>query len=76
MAAGESGKVDHFQPHPVKEQLTVDCCVRSSPSWPEGIFLGFQHYLVMLGTIVIVSTILVPLMGGGNVIINFFLTFS
>jgi hypothetical protein len=38
MAAGESGgggggKVDHFQPHPVKEQLTVDCCVRSSPSW-------------------------------------------
>ncbi|KAJ1402846.1 Xanthine/uracil/vitamin C permease [Sesbania bispinosa] len=67
MAAG-GGKVDEFQPHPVKDQLPgVDYCLTSSPSWPEGILLGFQHYLVMLGTIVIVSTILVPLMGGGNV---------
>jgi len=33
----------------------------------EGVILGFQHYLVVLGTIVIVSTILVPLIGGGNV---------
>ncbi|WJX14880.1 N alpha-acetyl-transferase [Trifolium repens] len=65
---GGGGKVDEFQPHPVKEQLPgVDYCIRSSPSWPEGIFLGFQHYLVMLGSIVIISTILVPLMGGGNV---------
>ncbi|XP_004496870.1 nucleobase-ascorbate transporter 4 [Cicer arietinum] len=77
MAAGEGGeggggggggKVDEFQPHPVKDQLPgVDYCVTSSPSWPEGVFLGFQHYLVMLGTIVIVSSIIVPLMGGGNV---------
>jgi len=34
----------------------------------EGVILGFQHYLVVLGTIVIVSTILVPLIGGGNVV--------
>ncbi|KAK7280247.1 hypothetical protein RJT34_25309 [Clitoria ternatea] len=68
MAAG-GGKVDDSQPHPVKDQLPgVDYCLTSSPSWPEGIVLGFQHYLVMLGTIVIVSTILVPLMGGGHVI--------
>ncbi|XP_061373876.1 nucleobase-ascorbate transporter 4 [Gastrolobium bilobum] len=61
-------KVDEFHPHPVKDQLPdVDYCVNSSPPWHEGILLGFQHYLVMLGTIVIVSTILVPLMGGGNV---------
>ncbi|XP_020201966.1 nucleobase-ascorbate transporter 4 [Cajanus cajan] len=66
--AGGGGKVDDFQPHPVKEQLPgVDYCVTSSPSWPEGIILGFQHYLVVLGTIVIVSTLLVPLIGGGNV---------
>ncbi|XP_027366401.1 nucleobase-ascorbate transporter 4 isoform X1 [Abrus precatorius] len=68
MAAGGGVKIDEFQPHPVKDQLPgVDFCVTSSPSWPEGIILGFQHYLVMLGTIVIVSTMLVPLMGGGNV---------
>lgn len=33
----------------------------------EVILLGFQHYLVMLGTTVSLSTIIVPLMGGGNV---------
>ncbi|KAF7811090.1 Nucleobase-ascorbate transporter 4 [Senna tora] len=60
--------VDEFQPHPVKDQLPgVHYCVTSSPSWPEGILLGFQHYLVMLGTIVLISTFLAPLMGGGNV---------
>ncbi|KAI4295778.1 hypothetical protein L6164_035788 [Bauhinia variegata] len=75
MAAGEEskggkggGKVDEFQPHPVKEQFPgVDYCVTSSPFWPEGILLGFQHFLVMIGTIVIISTLLAPLMGGGNV---------
>lgn len=33
----------------------------------EAMILGFQHYLVMLGTTVIIPTTLVPLMGGGNV---------
>lgn len=33
----------------------------------EAILLGFQHYIVMLGTIVIIATALVPQMGGGNV---------
>jgi len=33
----------------------------------EAILLGFQHYLVMLGTTVIIPTALVPQMGGGNV---------
>ncbi|KAL0356003.1 UNVERIFIED_CONTAM: Nucleobase-ascorbate transporter 6 [Sesamum radiatum] len=32
----------------------------------EAILLGFQHYLVMLGTTVIIPTALVPQMGGGN----------
>lgn len=36
----------------------------------EGIVLGFQHYIVMLGTTVIIPSILVPLMGGGDVSIN------
>ncbi|KDP44514.1 hypothetical protein JCGZ_16347 [Jatropha curcas] len=61
-------KVDDFAPFPIKDQLPgVDFCVSSAPSWPEAILLGFQHYLVMLGTIVIISSVLVPLMGGGNV---------
>ncbi|CAK7330189.1 unnamed protein product [Dovyalis caffra] len=33
----------------------------------EAILVGFQHYLVMLGTTVIIPSIVVPLMGGGNV---------
>ncbi|XP_044509327.1 nucleobase-ascorbate transporter 4-like [Mangifera indica] len=72
MAVGGGGggggqKADEFQPHPVKDQLPgVDICVSSSPSWLEGVILGFQHYLVMLGTAVFIPTILVPLMGGGN----------
>jgi xanthine/uracil permease len=33
----------------------------------EAVLLGFQHYLVMLGTTVIIPTALVPQMGGGNV---------
>ncbi|XP_054785567.1 nucleobase-ascorbate transporter 4 isoform X1 [Prosopis cineraria] len=67
-AKGGGAKGDEFQPHPVKEQLPgVLYCLSSSPTWPEGILLGFQHYLVMLGSIVLISSVLVPFMGGGNV---------
>ncbi|CAK9144969.1 unnamed protein product [Ilex paraguariensis] len=60
-------KVDELVPHPVKEQLPgVDFCVNSNPSWLEAIILGFQHYLVMLGTLVIIARVIVPQMGGGN----------
>ncbi|XP_058081147.1 nucleobase-ascorbate transporter 7-like [Magnolia sinica] len=62
-----AAKQDDFQPHPVKEQLPgVDYCITSPPPWPEAVLLGFQHYLVMLGTTVLIPTILVPQMGGGN----------
>ncbi|KAL3515372.1 hypothetical protein ACH5RR_022274 [Cinchona calisaya] len=61
-------KGDELVPHPVKDQLAgIDYCLNSNPSWPEAIILGFQHFLVMLGTTVIISTIIVPQMGGGNV---------
>lgn len=47
-------------------QLTfLTSCGRYSLA--EAILLGFQHYLVMLGTTVIIPTALVPQMGGGNV---------
>uniref|UniRef100_A0A3Q7ERY7 Uncharacterized protein n=1 Tax=Solanum lycopersicum TaxID=4081 RepID=A0A3Q7ERY7_SOLLC len=59
---------DELVPHPVKDQLPgVDYCINSNPSWAEAVILGFQHYLVMLGTSVIIPTIIVPQMGGGNV---------
>lgn len=60
-------KREELVPHPVKDQLTgVDYCVNSNPPWAEAIILGFQHYLVMLGTTVIIPTIIVPQMGGGK----------
>ncbi|KAJ0106654.1 hypothetical protein Patl1_17982 [Pistacia atlantica] len=55
------------QPHPSKDQLpNISYCITSPPPWPEAILLGFQHYLVMLGTTVLIPTALVPQMGGGN----------
>ncbi|WOK92987.1 nucleobase-ascorbate transporter 6-like [Canna indica] len=65
--AAAAAKQDDTHPHPVKDQLpNVSYCITSPPPWPEAILLGFQHYLVMLGTTVIIPTILVPQMGGGN----------
>ncbi|CAH9087581.1 unnamed protein product [Cuscuta epithymum] len=55
------------QPHPVRDQLpNVSYCITSPPPWPEAILLGFQHYIVMLGTTVLIPTTLVPQMGGGK----------
>ncbi|KAK9060266.1 hypothetical protein SSX86_020970 [Deinandra increscens subsp. villosa] len=60
-------KQDDQQPHPAKDQLpNVSYCMTSPPPWPEAILLGFQHYIVMLGTTVLIPTTLVPQMGGGN----------
>ncbi|KMZ69528.1 Nucleobase ascorbate transporter [Zostera marina] len=62
-----SSKEGDFEPFPVKEQFPgVDYCIRSPPPWPEALLLGFQHYIVMLGTTVFIPTILVHKMGGGD----------
>ncbi|KAK4800028.1 hypothetical protein SAY86_025393 [Trapa natans] len=69
MAGGDGGeaKAEEPQPHPPKDQLpNVSYCITSHPPWPKAILLGFQHFLVMLGTIVIIPTALVPQMGGRN----------
>ncbi|KAJ4763165.1 Nucleobase ascorbate transporter [Rhynchospora pubera] len=53
--------------HPPMEQLQdLEYCIDSNPPWPETILLGFQNYLLMLGTTVMIPTMLVPLMGGTN----------
>ncbi|KAG0476565.1 hypothetical protein HPP92_013406 [Vanilla planifolia] len=62
-----AAKADEFVPFPVKEQLPgIHYCLTSPPPWPEAFFLGFQHYLVMLGTTVLIPTLIVPQMGGGH----------
>ncbi|XP_010532270.1 PREDICTED: nucleobase-ascorbate transporter 5 isoform X2 [Tarenaya hassleriana] len=72
MAGGGGGGAppaakDDPLPHPPKEQLpNISYCITSPPPWPEAILLGFQHYLVMLGTTVLIPSALVPQMGGGN----------
>ncbi|XP_071930585.1 nucleobase-ascorbate transporter 2-like isoform X3 [Coffea arabica] len=42
----------------------LEYCIDSNPSWGEAIALGFQHYILALGTAVMIPTFLVPLMGG------------
>ncbi|KAH1203977.1 putative nucleobase-ascorbate transporter 10 [Glycine max] len=41
------------------------CCARAI-TWSEALLLGFQHYLLTLGITVLIPTILVPQMGGGD----------
>uniref|UniRef100_A0A7C8YP96 Xanthine/uracil/vitamin C permease n=1 Tax=Opuntia streptacantha TaxID=393608 RepID=A0A7C8YP96_OPUST len=51
-----------FQP---QEQLqSLQYCIHSNPSWPQTCILAFQHYIVMLGTTVLIANSIVPVMGG------------
>ncbi|KAM3304823.1 nucleobase-ascorbate transporter 3 [Capsicum chacoense] len=50
---------------PAEQLLQLRYCIHSNPSWPQTALLAFQHYIVMLGTTVMIATVLVPQMGGG-----------
>lgn len=51
--------------HPPMEQLQdLEYCIDSNPPWAETILLAFQNYILVLGTSVMIPTLLVPLMGG------------
>ncbi|KAG6756134.1 hypothetical protein POTOM_039556 [Populus tomentosa] len=53
--------------HPPMDQLQgLEYCIDSNPSWGEAIALGFQHYILALGTAVMIPSFLVPLMGGNH----------
>ncbi|GAA0152847.1 hypothetical protein Leryth_022289 [Lithospermum erythrorhizon] len=53
--------------HPPMEQLQgLEYCIDSNPSWGEAVALGFQHYIMALGTAVMIPSFLVPLMGGND----------
>lgn len=51
---------------PVEQFHQLHYCIHSNPSWPEAFVLAFQHYIVMLGTIVLIASTLVPRMGGDH----------
>ncbi|KVH93096.1 hypothetical protein Ccrd_004859 [Cynara cardunculus var. scolymus] len=53
--------------HPPMEQLQdLEYCIDSNPPWPETILLAFQNYILMLGTSVMIPSMLVQLMGGSD----------
>ncbi|CAM6096745.1 unnamed protein product [Calypogeia fissa] len=53
--------------HEIHEQMPgLRYCINDNPIWPEAIILGFQHYIVNLGTIVLFTNTVVPLMGGSD----------
>ncbi|CAA6653441.1 unnamed protein product [Spirodela intermedia] len=51
-------------PQPSEQLPQLHFCIHSNPSWAITFLFAFQHYIVMLGSIVAISTILVPQMGG------------
>ncbi|XP_074577850.1 nucleobase-ascorbate transporter 2-like [Curcuma longa] len=58
-------KLEEIAAHPPMDQLQgFEYCIDSNPSWGEAAVLGFQHYVLSLGTAVMIPTLLVPLMGG------------
>ncbi|KAK8453701.1 hypothetical protein SEVIR_5G329400v4 [Setaria viridis] len=53
--------------HPPMEQLQgFEYCIDSNPPWGEAIILAFQHYILALGTAVMIPAVLVPMMGGDD----------
>ncbi|KAL3850459.1 hypothetical protein ACJIZ3_012341 [Penstemon smallii] len=62
-----NNKPEEPHPHPVFEQLPgVQYCINSPPPLLEAICLGFQHYLLALGSIVLIPSMLIPQMGGSD----------
>ncbi|XP_078435928.1 xanthine/uracil permease family protein isoform X2 [Wolffia australiana] len=55
-----------YVPQPREQLAHLHFCIQSNPSWRETFLFAFQHYIVMLGSVVAVSSILVPQMGGNN----------
>lgn len=51
--------------HPPMDQLQgFEYCIDSNPSWGEAIALGFQHYILSLGTAVMIPTLLIQAIDG------------
>ncbi|XP_047336443.1 nucleobase-ascorbate transporter 6-like [Impatiens glandulifera] len=60
-------KFEEIKPFPILDQLPgVHYCINSSPPLMIAIALGFQHFLVALGTTIFIPTIFVNQVGGSN----------
>ncbi|PKA61046.1 Nucleobase-ascorbate transporter 2 [Apostasia shenzhenica] len=59
-------KVEEIIHRPMDQLQGFEYCIDSNPSWGEAFLLGFQHYILALGTAVMIPTFLVPLMGGSD----------
>ncbi|XP_074286011.1 nucleobase-ascorbate transporter 1 isoform X2 [Silene latifolia] len=51
---------------PMEQLQDLEYCIDSNPPWAETIILAFQNYILMLGTSVMIPTMLVPAMGGSD----------
>ncbi|XP_028757942.1 LOW QUALITY PROTEIN: nucleobase-ascorbate transporter 1-like [Neltuma alba] len=49
---------------PMEQLQDLEYCIDSNPPWAETILLAFQNYILMLGTSVLIPSIIVPAMGG------------
>ncbi|XP_022861930.1 nucleobase-ascorbate transporter 1-like [Olea europaea var. sylvestris] len=53
--------------HPPMDQLQdLEYCIDSNPPWGETILIALQNYILVLGTSVMIPTLLVRLMGGNQ----------
>lgn len=50
---------------PAEQLLQLNYCIHSNPSLVQSVALAFQHFVVMLGTTVLIANTIVPPMGGG-----------
>ncbi|PIA42148.1 hypothetical protein AQUCO_02100186v1 [Aquilegia coerulea] len=55
----EAPKPEEITHLPMDQLQGFEYCIDSNPSWGEAIALGFQHYILALGTAVIIPTIIV-----------------
>ncbi|CAN1124240.1 Nucleobase-ascorbate transporter 1 [Linum perenne] len=53
--------ITHF---PMEQLQDLEYCIDSNPPWAETIALAFQNYILMIGTSVMIPSLLVPAMGG------------
>ncbi|KAF7832274.1 nucleobase-ascorbate transporter 1 [Senna tora] len=51
---------------PMEQLQDLEYCIDSNPPWAETILLAFQNYILILGTSVMIPTMLVQAMGGSD----------
>ncbi|KAF3781834.1 Nucleobase-ascorbate transporter 2 [Nymphaea thermarum] len=62
----EFPKPEEITHAPMEQLQGLEYCIDSNPRWGQAIGLGFQHYILALGSTVMIPSLLVPLMGGSD----------